>query len=112
MKDYLHKNPLEKGVSTVWEEVNLRMADNLTGEARAAFINKKGKFEDIHRSLYHVKHSSIPNNPKDEREFDTTFDCINYNTQTYDLDLDLDTKTYIYHVIRLYRNFNAFVIRE
>ena len=47
MKEYLHQNPLDKGVSSVWEDFNTRMADSLRGEARAAFINRKGKFEDV-----------------------------------------------------------------
>lgn len=79
MKETIQKNPVDKAVSDIWETVNMEMVDSLTGEARAAFIHKKGKFEDIAKSLYNVRHANIPNNPRDQLEFDTTIDWFNYD---------------------------------
>ena len=79
MKERIAKDPMKQGVSDVFETVNQEIADSLAGEDRAAFINKKGSFKSIQKSLYNVRQASVPNMPKNESEFDTTLDWFNYN---------------------------------
>ena len=82
MKQKINDNPVRIGVYDTWQTVQNNITKDLSDDAKAAFIEKLGKFENISKSLYNVKRSSIPPAPKDVLEFDTNIPWFNYRNES------------------------------